>query len=204
MKPGPGLSEAHRLPAADRGGMGICLSSRGVDQPILRGDGRVAGAVCVVHEELAERGDVAGGQPDEAQRFGTFRHARAMGWSGVRTRIEYYKAGGQRSRVDMEDTNVQLSNNTEPGVAWRLVRQSCVGSCVLLPVSTTRRRTASTSSASVRRGLLPLDFFTALPLPAEGGRNLKKCFYTHVYCTEEVMAGRREHEELVDRWTSAP
>ncbi len=58
---------------ADGSGDGICDSCRCVDEPVLRGDGRVAAEVCVVLEELA-RTDVAGGEP-EAERSWVVRRA---------------------------------------------------------------------------------------------------------------------------------
>ncbi len=46
---GPGLSEAHRVPFANRGGMGICLSGGHVHKPLLRRIRGVAGQIRLFH-----------------------------------------------------------------------------------------------------------------------------------------------------------
>src|SRR5437868_4555378 len=54
-------------------GDGICNSCRCVDEPVLRGNGRVVAEVCVVFQELAST-DVAGREP-KAERSWVIRRA---------------------------------------------------------------------------------------------------------------------------------
>src|SRR6516225_6297176 len=58
---------------ADGSGDGVCDSCGGVDEPVLRRNGRIAAEVCVVSEEFAGE-SVARGEP-ETQRFWVVRRA---------------------------------------------------------------------------------------------------------------------------------
>src|SRR5262249_22067356 len=70
------VPEPDGLPAADRGGVGVCLPGGGGDEPVLRGDGGVAARVWGVLGEFGEGGADPAGGGQEAERPGVVRHAQ--------------------------------------------------------------------------------------------------------------------------------
>src|SRR5262249_43735512 len=68
------LSEPGRVSPADGSGGGVCHPCGSGDEPVLRGDGGVAGEVWLVFQE--QQGAYLAGGEQEAQRPGLVRPAR--------------------------------------------------------------------------------------------------------------------------------